>query len=995
MHRFPKIVFIPFLILLTPFAQRAQAQYRFDSWTTDNGLPQGSVNSILQTRDGYIWLATFGGLVRFDGLRFQVFNTGNTKGLRSGRFIQLFEDRVGNLWINTEGQGVTRYKDDVFTSFTTENGLPRNEGRLYEDAAGNLRVQTDDGLVQWVDGTFKSVTPAPGETSQSERTSSGAIWYLEGGILHKVEHGRITLDLNTGYNVNRFYPDRQGRLWIGTREETLLMYQDGKLKVHSENEGYPQFHLNAFIEDKKGSIWFGSNGKGLFQLKDGRFTPYSAAAGLASNNIRIIYLDREDTLWVGTDSGLSRLTDRVVTAYSSKDGLAADNIYPIYEDRQGNIWIGSWDGLTRYTNGVFTNVTRDYDLATTGVTSLLEDKVGGLWIGSWGSGPPWSCVRYVKDGKVTVFRQDEMPGGHVRAIIQDRAGNIWFGTSDGLVKYSEGRATLYSARDGLDAKEIQTIYEDRQGTIWIGAPNGLTKYQDGKFTTFTEKDGLATNIVRAIYEDADGVLWIGMYDSGLYRLKDGRSTHYTTNQGLFDNGVFSIIEDGSGNFWLSCNLGIYRVRKAELNDLAAGLTEKITSVSYNKRDGMLNVECNGGAQPAGIRARDGRIWFPTQQGVAVVDPKSVPVNTQPPAVVVESVVVDTKPATIGSGLRLNPGQVNVEINYTGLSFISPELVKFKYKLEGLDEDWVDAGTRRTAYYAHLPPGTFSFRVIAANRDGVWNEAGATMQIVVVPPFWRTGWFLAAAVLALSLIGYVLYQRRISGLKRAHQAQERFTQQLIDSQEGERKRIAAELHDSLGQSLLMIKNRVALGLKFWDDPAKARDQIEQIAGTVAESIKEVRQIAYDLRPYQLDHIGLTQALEELVDRVSGSCPVKFTTSIASIDDLYSADAAINIYRILQEALNNIVKHSGASQASVVVTRDEREVLMEVQDNGQGFSVGASEDNRGNGVRRGFGMTGLDERARMLNGKLWVNSTPGQGTTVRLRMGAQASLPADSR
>ena len=208
MHRFPQIVFITFLILLTPFAQRAQAQYRFDSWTTDNGLPQGSVNSILQTRDGYIWLATFGGLVRFDGLRFQVFNTGNTKGLRSGRFIQLFEDRAGNLWMNTEGQGVTRYKDDVFTSFTTENGLPRNAGRLYEDADGNLRVLTDGGVVQWVDGTFKSVTSALGETSRSERTSSGAIWYLEGGILHKVEHGRITLDLNTGYNVNRFYPDR-------------------------------------------------------------------------------------------------------------------------------------------------------------------------------------------------------------------------------------------------------------------------------------------------------------------------------------------------------------------------------------------------------------------------------------------------------------------------------------------------------------------------------------------------------------------------------------------------------------------------------------------------------------------------------------------------------------------------------------------------------------------------------------------------------------------
>lgn len=324
----------------------------------------------------------------------------------------------------------------------------------------------------------------------------------------------------------------------------------------------------------------------------------------------------------------------------------------------------------------------------------------------------------------------------------------------------------------------------------------------------------------------------------------------------------------------------------------------------------------------------------------------------------ESVIVDTKPVPIGSGVRLEPGQVNVEINYTGLSFISPELVKFKYKLAGLDEDWVDAGTRRTAYYAHLPPGTYSFRVAAANRDGIWNEVGATIQIVVVPPFWRTRWFMAGALFALALLAYGFYQRRISQLKRAHHAQARFSQQLIDSQEAERKRIAAELHDSLGQGLLIIKNRAALTRKLLDDPARSLEQIDQREDTAAQSIKEVRQIAYDLRPYQLDDIGLTQALKDLVKRVSESCPIKFNAKIDPIDDLYSVDAAINVYRILQESVNNIVKHSEASEAGVTITRDEGDVEMVIKDNGRGFTVNPEEAG---GARQGFGLTRLSERA----------------------------------
>jgi signal transduction histidine kinase/ligand-binding sensor domain-containing protein len=979
---------LAYLWLLSAFVcaatGRVSAQYRFDSWTTDNGLPQASVNSILQTRDGFLWFTTFGGLVRYDGLRFQVFNAGNTKGLRSGRFIWLYEDRVGNLWISTEGQGVTRYKDEVFTTYTTADGLPSNQvWEMYEDAAGNLRAHTAGGLVQWADGTFKPATLGPGEhpdLARFQRTSSAPFWYVSEGKLHKVEAGRPVLSLDVGQYVNSFYEDRTGTLWIGTRQERLLTYKNGKLTQYAEKESYRRFPHIVFYEDQKGSLWLGTGDEGLFQFKDGRFIRYTTADGLAGNGITCIYQDREGTLWIGTPGGLSRMTERLVTTYSAKDGLAADNVYPIYEDRQGQILIGSRYGLTRYSNGVFTDLGGQYNLGDhPWVTSLLEDRAGGLWIGTWGQ-----SIKYVKDGKVTRVEPNGNAGLVVRAMIQDRAGNIWIGCTDGLIRSKDGNFTTYTSEDGLGGKDVSAIYEDRQGQLWIGTDAGLTRYKDGKFTPYTETDGVARSIVRAIYEEQNGSLWIGMYDNGLYRLKEGRFTHYTTREGLFDNGVFSIVEDDVGNFWMSCNLGIYRVRKSELNDLAEGRMKQVVSVPYNKRDGMLNSECNGGVQPSGIRARDGRIWFPTQQGVAVIDPRRVPVNQQPPSVVIESLNIDTEPVSARLPVELQPGQVNVEIHYSGLSFINPELVKFKYRLEGLDKDWVDAGTRRTAYYAHLPPGKYIFRVVAANRDGVWNVEGATMQITVVPPFWRTWWFISGAVLALTLAAYLFYQRRITQLKRAYRAQEEFSRQLIESQERERKRIAAELHDSLSQDLLIVNNRAALSLKFWDEPAKAREQIEQISGTVSQSIKAIRQITYDLRPHQLDQIGLTQALKELVERVNGSCRIKFTASIAPIDELYSADKAINLYRIVQEALNNIVKHSEARQASVVVTRNEREVLLVIEDDGKGFNIETAE---GPGKRRGFGITGLAERAGMLRAKLTVHSTPGQGTIVNLKLSVQ--------
>lgn len=961
-------------------AARTTAQYRFDSWTTDNGLPQISINSILQTRDGFLWLTTFGGLVRYDGLRFQVFNTGNTKGLRTSRFTRMVEDREGNLWINTEGQGLTRYKDEVFKTYTAQDGLPGNLiSNIFEDAAGVMRFGNENGMVQWKDGSFMPAAPAPGEptvTSRSYRTRTGAIWYLDAsGLLHKFENGRNTADLSTGFDVRIMYEDLEGRLWIGTAEKRLLMFHNDQLKIYSEREGFPPFWLNTFFEDRRGQLWFGLRGGGLLRYKDGEFTQYTTADGLVGNDVINIYQDREGTFWIGTTAGLSRLTERAVTGYSKKDGLAADNVYPIYEDRQGQIWIGSWNGLTRYAGGVFKDFGQQYDVQDAQVTSLLEDKEGGLWIGTWGHG-----VRYVRNGKVTTFASSAQPGTLVRSIIQDRSGNIWFGNSTGVVKYRDGAFTAYGTGDGLVGKETSVIYEDRRGTLWIGNDSGLMKYENGVFTASLESEGFAGGIVRAVFEDETGALWVGTYDSGLYRLKDGRFTHYTARDGLFDNGVFSIVDDGRGNFWISCNLGIYRLRKIDLVDFAGGRIKEVTSVPYNKRDGMPNSECNGGGQPAGVRARDGHLWFPTQGGVAVINPESVPVNLEPPQVVIGSAIVDTQAVSLHSGLRLEPGQVNLEINYAGLSYINPELVKFRYKLEGLDDDWVDAGGRRTAYYSHLPPGTYSFKVIAANRDGVWNQEGASIPITVVPPFWRTWWFASLVVILLTFGATILYRRRIAQLKRARRMQETFSNQLIESQEAERKRIAAELHDSIGQSLIIIKNRAYLGLNGSTDSGAAREQLEEITASVTDALQEVREISSYLRPSQLERLGLTTTLEEMLERVATSSDINFSHSVAQLEGALSPRDEINFYRVVQESISNIIKHSEATEASIIVSRENGVVRLTVSDNGKGFVPDGSVSANGGARRGGFGLTGMAERVRMTGGYYEINSAVGVGTTI---------------
>jgi signal transduction histidine kinase/ligand-binding sensor domain-containing protein len=963
-------------------ASSASAQYRFDTWTADGGLPQNSVYAIVQTRDGYLWFTTLDGLVRYDGVRFKVFDKGNTKGIGSNRFNRLFEDGRGNLWAGTEDGGLLLYHDGEFTTYTTTDGLPSNWViNIQSEPGGYILIQTTGGGVRWKDGRFTAYEPAPGQVGNRYVyiDRSGGRWFCDRSGLHRVRDGSVItyrvpdLTYSASYGITCMHEDRQGCLWIGANSGEVIRVKDGGIALYGGRDGLPRSAIETIYCDRQGSMWFGT-GAGVIRFQDGIFSRFTTADGLSSNFIRAICEDREGSIWIGTaDRGLNRLSKRIVTVYSARDGLEDDNVYPVLEDRAGRVWIGSL-GLTKFENGVFTRYTKKDGLPSNTVQSLYEDDGGRLWIGCIGG------VVSFKDGKFVDFTPTlNHVFNNVWDIHEDRRGSFWFATDNGLVKVKDGVRTIYKSPEPSLDNDVKVIHEDHSGRLWFGTYGGLAFLRDDKLAYYTSKDGLASDTVRAIYEDGDGTLWIGTYDGGLSRLKDGRCTNYTTDQGLYNNGAFQILEDSRGNFWISCNRGIYHVSKQELNDYADGKVAAVTSVAYGKQDGMINIECNGGRQPAGFKARDGKLWFPTQQGVAVIDPETIPVNSNPPIVVIEACLLDRASVDFSGTVEIAPGKQDLEITYTGLSFIKSELIRFKYRLEGLDPDWIEAGTRRTAYYSRLPPGSYRFLLIAANSDGIWNREGARLHINVYPPFWNTWWFLMLAAMSVVGLALLVYKGRVSRLEKARGAQEAFSRQLISSQETERKRIAAELHDGLGQNLLIIKNRALIALKKREETA-AQTQLEEISTTVSHAIEEVRSIARNLRPLQLDRLGLTQAIKSIVTNVSNSSAISFGSEIDPIDGLFSAESEINLYRIVQEGINNIVKHSGATEALVAIRREEQAIQLVIQDNGRGFNTEAAPDANGGG----FGLAGIGERARMLGGRASFHSAPGKGTTVSVRL-----------
>jgi len=979
--------------LLASAVTTAQPQYQFDHWTTDDGLPQNAVNAIVQTRDGYLWLATFDGLVRFDGLQFAVFNKGNTKGIGSNRFYTLFEDRHGALWAMTDESWLVKFQAGVFTTYTPKEGLPPwTLLQIEEDEAGNFQIVSREGIAKWKDGQFVAYTlenllPKSvaanwiGGNRLAWLTADGLCVYSR-GLLNTYSVRSVLPNINN----SAVFEDQHGTIWVSTHDGGFVRVKDGRLTVYSRKDGL-RIDVPA-QEDRKGSIWLAGDHKWLGRLKDGLLTRYTASAGFPASTVMTFYEDREGNFWIGTSHGLFRAREAAISVFTQKDGLSSDNVYSIYEDRAGGLWFGTWGGgVTKYKDGRTTHYRMKDGLAKDDVTSLYEDRDGNMWIGT-----TFGLHRLNRNSASNCHRCSSQlstlpdPDGFFRAgvwaIHQDRTGRFWFGAGNGLIKFEGGRYTRYTTADGLAGDDVKAILEDRAGRLWVGTWGGLSRFADGRFTSYTERDGLASDHIRTLYEDGEGTLWVGSYDGGLGRFKDGRFTRYTTRDGMFNNGVFQILEDGRGYFWMSSNRGIYRVSGQDLNDFAAGKIHYITSVAYGKDDGLLTLECNGGRQPAGWKTRDGRLWFPTAHGAAVIDPSRIEINRQPPPVVIEEFRLNNETVPAGEVIVIPPDKNgNLEIRYQGLSFVRPEQQRYKYQLAGIDRDWVEVGNRRSAYYNHLPPGSYTFTVWAANSDGVWNGQGAGLRLKVLPSFWQTWWFRAAVLAGIFAFALLVIRRRSARRRREQAMRDAYARQLIDSQERDRQRIAGDLHDGTGQLVNLISRHALDGLGEPDNYDLVTERFAKIASLAGKTIEETRSVAYNLRPPELDRLGLTRALEALVDQSNSLPAIRLSRDIDQIDSAFDDDDKAHLYRIVQESLNNIVRHSRATEACLVVRREARVVRIEIRDNGRGFDAGA------NGNRPSLGLPGITERARLLGGKAEIHSVPGQGTKITIIIALQ--------
>jgi signal transduction histidine kinase/ligand-binding sensor domain-containing protein len=963
------------LIILLCLIEPAHAQYGFEVWTVDNGMPENEIRAITQTPDGYLWIATFNGLARFDGVHLTLFNR-ETPGLLSNQFGTMVQGRGGDLWLNSVDRGVVRYHNGVFRAYGSEYGVQVDFlTGLTGDDQGDVWLLTGGRIIRWDEASNRFVDVAPQSPSADYR---GLLWDSAGFWVRQDEKVRC---FTRGKFVEFTLPkqilketlwgaalDQSGTLWLET-------VNGKRVRITADNVG----HMIAPGSTREVTVGTTRN-KSLVMHVSRRL--WRTFEFVSSNRVVSItpwhfYEDRQGNLWIGTlEEGLYRLQQQSIRSYSKEQGLIDRDTYAILQDRSGAVWIGAWHlGLSRLAGGRFTNYTMADGLPNDLVTALFEDREGRFWVGTH------SGLRIFDHGSFRIPSGPILPyDAVVQTICQDRQGTLWFGTRQGLARYENGVTRFLTKKDGLAADDTHAIAEGANGDLWVGGYGGLTRIRDGEFTRWTEKDGLPSTNIWSIYEDSDGALWIGTYDGGLARFKGGKFTSYSVKDGLFNDGVFRTLEDAHGYFWISCSRGVYRVSKRDLNAFASGDLKKVTSTAYGKIDGMLAIECNGGVEPSGIKTRDGKLWFPTRDGVVVVDPEAVTHDSVPPSVMIESSLINNVVTPVNAPLRIPPGRPNVEISYTAPDFINAAQTHFKYRLDGLDSDWIDAGGRRIAYYSHLPPGKYVFHVIASNSDGVWNNEGETLAITLLAPFYETWWFEMVVLLTLGAIVAMSWRYRVAQLQRAQAAQQAFSRQMIASQEAERKRIAAEMHDGLGQRLVVIKNLAYLLLrskKGAPDHESDAQTIAEISDEASSAIAETREISYNLRPFQLDRLGLTKAIEAMVRTTSIASGIRSTSELDNIDDIFPEDLRINFYRIVQESLGNIMKHAQATEVNVRVKRRIENVALTIEDNGRGFTP---DERSPLASRSGFGLTGMGERARLLGGELKVRSTPGKGTTV---------------
>lgn len=971
------------------------ADYVHTMWGTNEGLPQNTVNAIQQTRDGYIWLGTGGGLVRFDGLAFTVFDAANTSALTSNRILSLYEDREGTLWIATVRGGLVRYQERSFTALFRG----RNVYSFLEDTRGHLWIGADDQIMRFTPSDT-TIIPIAREQEFSVyglvQASDSLLWVASNRGLYTLntEHAQPELRLHpAALTRSIFTPLRKpdGTIWLMVASQPIYRFKGGQVdSLYFETTVVPPLRTKStFLQAAANVLWIGTT-DGLFYVEDGatQAKKFDHPA-LAGANVNAVFVDQEGILWVGTEQrGVHRFTPRHVQMLRANGDAFAHNMLALHESRAGGMWAGSGCAGLFYIPPQPASITQYHEadgLKNTCVWSLLEDHNETLWIGTWGDG-----LFYRENGRIEPVRQEALQRYEtVLALHQSRDSSIWMGTfSGGVVRFKGDEVVTYTEQDGLASNDVRLIYEARDGSFWVGTTGGLSHVEGRTIRTYTTADGLAHNFVRAIHEDDEGTLWIGTYGGGLSRLKADVFVAITEADGLYDNTISRIFEDDYGYFWMSGNKGVTRVQHQALDAFADGQATSFVVSYYTESAGMAIRETNGGFQPAGWQHSDGTLWVPTQQGIAVLDPARMYNNSVPPPVAIEQIAApDTVVMPSAASIQLSYRQRNLDITYAGLSFLEPHKVHFRYQLEPFDPTWNDVGTRRHAYYTNLAPGAYTFRVEAINNDGVRSAAPATFSFDIARPWWQHP--LVYALYVFASVGVIMgvfrwrlrrlrwRQRELEQEVDAQVAQIKTQQNrllILNEELQEKNTTLASAIDQLRQAndqliwlndeknaILSISahdlgNPLATIKGFTEILTTDRDELSpeeshEMLGYIAKSVGTMKHIVTNLTDLQrLERGGAVAtctslALHPIVEEVVNSFQVQ--TQVKAIRLIYNApehEALPLAYadrhlfeRILQNLISNALKFSEFNtEVTVGVESIGKELQVWVRDDGPGIS-----------------------------------------------------------
>jgi len=964
-------------------------RYLIDGWQTDQGLPQNSVISIAQTRDGYLWLATFNGLVRFDGARFAVFDSHNTPELESSRIVRLWEDASGALWIGTESGAVLRREGAKFERIAMpdqtlshlnyicdgehpgEIWFTRSDGRLFHfgekleaiavqweseatgvtavfrDLNSHLMLLAYKGMMHRDGAGFVPLTADsakyPNNGDLLTRSISGGCWRSCEARLQKFQDDKIVADRGplSAFKapVVALYEDQATNLWVGTSGSGAYRIDAaGNVEAIGDDYGLGHAHVSCFLEDREGNMWLGTDGAGLHRLRVGAFSVFDKAQGLA-DEVALAVVERDDGIWIGTNGGgVTRLNENGAETFNT-EGMA--HVWTLLSDRKNNLWVGAWGG------GAFRERDRKFQMVP---------ELNGL-------------------------------NNIVLAAHEDPSGTLWFGGQSGLASWREGKVHHFTRADGLSHDDVRGIIDDGDGGLWIATNGGgLNRFKEGRFSAIRRADGLADDAVWTLYRDADDRLWVGTFGGGISALYKNKITNYTLQDGLPSGVICSITEDDAGQLWMSSYSGVFRAKKQDFLDYKPGAGRKIDCHLFTKSDGLPSRECTGSFQPSACKTRDGRLIFPTVKGIAIIDPRKLKQNPLPPKVLIEEAEIDriNFPLEGVKKFSIPAGSEQVEFRYTGLSFCAPEKVRFRYRLEGLDKEWQDPGSRRTAYYSHLPPGDYEFQVMASNNDGVWNRTGATLPVHVVPAFWQTLSFQIAFVLLAG--GCLAGMVRFVEVRKLHRRMELLEQQ--HAVERERARIAKDIHDDLGASLTQITLLSELARTDLASPPQAESHIRQISGTARELTRAMDEIVWAVNPendtledlltytvkFAQEHLGLARI----------RCRVDAPAQLPPLH--LSAEVRHNLFLAVKEAINNVAKHSHATEAWLRLRVAEKQFAIEIEDNGQGLPAAILNGHPENLATPGShnGLRNMECRLLDIGGSFEAHPRPGGGTIIRLRV-----------